>query len=69
MYSSSKHDISRYLDQNTNTSGGIYIAQSQIFGGNGNRAAVSDVILTLTDGEPSANYDADLYEWNYEYMM
>ena len=43
----------RYLDEKTNTSGGLYVAKTQVLETPDNRPLVSDVMLVMTDGNPS----------------
>jgi len=48
-----------YCDQNTNTTGGLRLARTEIFNtANGDRPDVLDVIILITDGYPT--WDADL---------
>ena len=47
-------DGMRFLDANTNTSGGLYIVLSQLlFGQGGNRENVQDFVIVITDGVPT----------------
>ena len=52
-----KLDTLRYLDQRTNTSGGLYVARTEVLETAANRPLVSDVMLVLTDGDPSLDVD------------
>ena len=51
--------VTRYLGSNTNTSGGLWVAEQQLIvdTGSGNRAQAKDLVILVTDGK--ATYDAD----------
>lgn len=47
-----------YCDGNTNTTGGLRFARTEIFNAaNGDRSDVPDVIVLITDGEPNREVD------------
>ena len=51
-------DGMRFLDANTNTSGGLYIVLSQLlFGQGGNRENVQDFVIVITDGVPTRDVE------------
>jgi len=44
----------QYLNENTNTTGGLRLARTEIFNtANGDRRRVPNVIVLITDGEPT----------------
>jgi len=52
-------DAIQYLGENTNTTGGLKVARTQVFGANYvQRPAADRIIILITDGVPT--YDVDL---------
>ena len=42
-----------YLDESTNTSAALDMARTSVFGKTGDRLGIPNVVLMLTDGDPS----------------
>lgn len=52
-----------YCNQNTNTTGGLRVARTQIFNStNGDRSDIPNTLILITDGNPSPEYEADMLD-------
>jgi len=51
-------DAIQYLGENTNTTGGLKVARTQVFGANyDQRPAADRIIILITDGVPTRDVD------------